>query len=809
MTFDRLSGPWSGDSDGSADDVPQVNRRWLLQASGAGLAAGLAGCAGGPRERTYEASWVSLAADGRPSGVSFVGDDEVTTTRTEELSDFSVEATIVSHTATYDRSSVAGEQPFGDGSTIGLVATPEASEFGQTLNPVARNPIEDLLTGDAGKAFLRQLDVDPSWSDGPRQLRATDDQLLGTATTVETYAGTTGDDEFVLLNAAKVTVDGDVVLVGEAHTRPASEGTDADTGAVDRAVELFVPILPLVVRERDPGSEGTPTTDEPAEFPPGRIPMDEVPKDIRKRAVRLAEDAAGAAVTWEDPPSLGTFAHVVERPDVEGVAYYELALEPKGFVVAATGKHDAPLPHFSTDTAPMGVELEKQGEGELGRLVWIDRLRYVAEDPEGNVLATRGNQVPKIEGLEALLEYDDEGPRSVEFGPHEDLDLAEDDRVDEGYEAEQLLAENDVDPPEEFSFERWESHEQLLDGYEEAYGPLLADLAEWGAEQWAKLDDEASVRRVGAGQRHREPLLDGEAVGAVGGHAAGAATARLREREAAHDVLEVVAPADASPGDSFDVTIEDGDGGETLTYHVEDDGGNAEGPAGEMDWVGAESAPGNKYWAGGFPIQPKYHQFDHDGCKVGCGPVAWALLFGWGDQQAHGGKFNSTWWPRYGLYLDGGGRWSNGDEQAPDHNGGDNGGPKEVMKELNRHVNVFCVGDSGATAPWDMDEANRYLWGRTGTKLTTVHSWTGRPIPAAKRRTRRSIKGNAPGKGRTPTIVGKGWLSHYPMAFSYWQIWWKSDKVKVNNGWGGFGRVGGSAIEWISATSWFSGEIYP
>lgn len=62
-----------------------------------------------------------------------------------------------------------------------------------------------------------------------------------------------------------------------------------------------------------------------------------------------------------------------------------------------------------------------------------------------------------------------------------------------------------------------------------------------------------------------------------------------------------------------------------------------------------------------------------------------------------------------------------------------------------------------------------------------------------------------------------GWLSHYPMAFGYaYQertvrycfIWCWTDTVYdrwfyVNQGWGGRGN------DWVSASTWFAGEIFP
>lgn len=555
--------------------------------------------------------------------------------------------------------------------------------------------------------------------------------------------------------------------------------------------------------------------EETDQLPPGRIPMEEVPQDIRRRAARLLEDAQGTPVTWESA-ELGEFAHPIGRPDVDGIAYYELAVEPVGFVVCATGKHDAPIPHWNTDAPTIGASLEELGGNELGRLVWIDRLRYVAEDPDGRKMAARGNDVPRIEGLEALFEADEAGPRRVRYGPQEEVPDTADQEVEEDYEPQLLVEENNRNPPEEFSFGRWESYGQLVDNYVAAYGPLLEDLRRRASRAWDEL--EARPRSLGIGATYREPLIDGqtvEAVEAVDGDAAGKLFVERQARNGAHDVLELTPMDGAAPGEVVEVTLTDGEDRERLTYRVEDES-DYRPQSGRMDWVGTDGATdadaitADTDWAGGFRLHPYYRQFPYQGCAVGCGPVAWALLFGWGDKQADGGKFNSTWWPRFGLYLENGGRWRDGarDKVAPDKNWQDNGGPKNVMKELNGHLNVFCLGDSGATAPWDMDKAVRYLRGRTYTRLEIHHSWSGRPIKRARIETRESIRGNANNKGPTPVVVGKGWMSHYPMAYAYWDSTWHPDHVKVNNGWGE-NPNGAQANEWIWAQTWFSGEIYP
>lgn len=216
----------------------------------------------------------------------------------------------------------------------------------------------------------------------------------------------------------------------------------------------------------------------------------------------------------------------------------------------------------------------------------------------------------------------------------------------------------------------------------------------------------------------------------------------------------------------------------------------------------------NIFWAaGGGEAQPRYGQFDYRGCAVGCGPVAWAILFCWGDRQAHTG--NAYWAPRTGLYLRDGGRGA--DDVAPLTQ---TTGVVNVIRELNGQVGTFCILGSGATLPGDMPGAWRYLNGRTGTRLEC--HWNSFGIH------RTSIANEAAESicyRRTPAVIGTGWLSHYPVAFGYawqrrivrkrflWEEWTETVTdtcFYVNNGWGG-----GGAGQWIDASTWFSGEIHP
>lgn len=214
------------------------------------------------------------------------------------------------------------------------------------------------------------------------------------------------------------------------------------------------------------------------------------------------------------------------------------------------------------------------------------------------------------------------------------------------------------------------------------------------------------------------------------------------------------------------------------------------------------------WWAGNDGDQSRYRQFDVGGCAAGCGPVAWAMLFGWADRKAHAG--DAYWWPRTGLYLANGGRGA--DAVAPVNQ---DGGIDNIIVELRGEVHTFCMFGQGATAPWDMSGATAYLSGRTGTRLETRYNSVGLHEDYLRDRARDSIRDR-----RTPAVIGTGWLTHYPLAYAYaeetrivrncflfacWDEVQTSRCFKINNGWGG----GGSTAEWIAASTWFAGEIFP
>jgi hypothetical protein len=180
------------------------------------------------------------------------------------------------------------------------------------------------------------------------------------------------------------------------------------------------------------------------------------------------------------------------------------------------------------------------------------------------------------------------------------------------------------------------------------------------------------------------------------------------------------------------------------------------------------------------------------------------MLLGWADRRASAG--DPLWSSRWGIYRQGGGYGADAVAPITQDTGIDS-----VIREIRGYVGTFCIGASGATFPWSMGSAYRYLTGRSYVGIQTHWNSLGIHEGWIKDWAAQSIQGRG-----VPAIIGTGWLSHYPMAYGYaWErrivrtcaIWcWDTvqycDWFYVNQGWGGYGN------EWIAASTWFAGSIF-
>lgn len=225
-------------------------------------------------------------------------------------------------------------------------------------------------------------------------------------------------------------------------------------------------------------------------------------------------------------------------------------------------------------------------------------------------------------------------------------------------------------------------------------------------------------------------------------------------------------------------------------------------------WEGVRSGEDGPWssWAatwtrGATSGQCLYDQFTYNGCEVGCGPVAWAMLFGWADRRADLG--DPDWSYRWGLYRQDGGRGF--DDVAPRFT---TTGARNVIKELNDEMGTFCLLGNGATLPGDMQKADRYLSGRTYATIETHFDKFGIQSSGLHDLARDDVLNE--GK---PSIIGTGWLTHYPVVVGFATrsrerqvLFWTERETQnvfyLNLGWGG--RSNG----WYDTGTWFCGRIF-
>ena len=168
----------------------------------------------------------------------------------------------------------------------------------------------------------------------------------------------------------------------------------------------------------------------------------------RERAQRTIDEHRGSdmAPGWAQA-QLVVAPRPMYRPDVSGIAYYEFAVKPAGFIVVATGGHDYPVPHWNFKGRPLSAELEAMtGKRAVHKIYKLDTLCYVAEDATGKKLANLG-------GIPSKLEADGQG----------------------GYRQSD-----------------WQSWQDLKRGYTRSYLALIANLQQDALDAWA---DEAMRRR--------------------------------------------------------------------------------------------------------------------------------------------------------------------------------------------------------------------------------------------------------------------------------------------------------------------------
>lgn len=244
-----------------------------------------------------------------------------------------------------------------------------------------------------------------------------------------------------------------------------------------------------------------------------RVTMDEVPMDVRRRAVRALEAALTSTLSRQElgKARLGDEVSPVYRPDLKEVAYWEFEVVgittvlpistdeakefDRGFIVVATGAHDVPIPHFSLELAPPSRQLEA-GFGDATRIVKLDSLCYVAEDEKGTMLGRIGTMPPKLPTLPRA-------PKSAAGWATSLTTSGRDEVVEDGDKAStaRLSRSRTSRPIKEYG--PWDSWDDCTRGYSDAYAPHLTALAQRATYPWAI---EALTDKYGQGIREGDTL---------------------------------------------------------------------------------------------------------------------------------------------------------------------------------------------------------------------------------------------------------------------------------------------------------------
>ena len=504
--------------------------------------------------------------------------------------------------------------------------------------------------------------------------------------------------------------------------------------------------------------------------PPTTMPLEAVPAIARTLAEECLNDNRDidGDNSWEDAV-LAPIAYLVYNPAVQGIAYIEfkvmegpppppenpLALPPappedRGYILISLTKNDIPIVDFSTEGMTHSERLRARAGSVLVRTFRYDTFLWVAENAQGERVAQLGPD--PLRWPDSILDH---AGKSFHF------------YVDEL--GEQIPSDIPSIIPEPY-----ESYQSFKQHYVESefIRRTRQRRAERARIQWSLhegIDPQSIVVQLGA----QTTILEGKEVESFIASNPELAT------------IEILALGLSITGNSVGGTIlhvvftNDTEQGYALI--VNETGTLSPAPTGGAIVTTAWTT----YKAGSKSDQRWYDQFTYGSCAVGCGPCAWAMLYGWFDHMGMADAIQGT---------------------APSYN---NTAVKNCMANVNGYVGTYCVGDNGATNPWSMHKG--YKWRDVRGINCTVHSHYDIP-PLLSWEGRQTATETIVNKG-IPAIIGLSlttWTWHYALAYVYRYRSQSQDgtvinveeQYKCNMGWGS------SKPEWHSAYDvWFGAEI--
>jgi len=310
-----------------------------------------------------------------------------------------------------------------------------------------------------------------------------------------------------------------------------------------------------------------------------RVKKEKVPIEIRRRAARHLEAIRGTEMAaGGDGAQIGDEACPIYRPDVKGIAYWELEIagvkatnrnggengsrrhSSNGFLIVSNGGHDVPIPHWSFELEPPSRGLEAQsGDAKVAKIVKLDSLAYVAEDAKGTYLSHIGQFPPMPAGLPTELP---KARKLSSLQTHPTTATKTDKRV-----AKQAAETTGARLPKP-KVTAWKSWGQAKKQYASAYKLHLGALRAHAAPSWQIEDLVAKFGEgIHEGNRLVVPLLSAGKVELTGD---GAKSVKMRMLDRNPPAVELVAGgAEQKQEQEFQLRLSYRDGSsETLTFFV-------------------------------------------------------------------------------------------------------------------------------------------------------------------------------------------------------------------------------------------------
>lgn len=502
--------------------------------------------------------------------------------------------------------------------------------------------------------------------------------------------------------------------------------------------------------------------------------------------------------SWKNA-HLGSSVNLFFRPDIQDPSYYEFIVEPSGFIILSANENDWPIAHFSSTGKPIGnilVEKGKSSGKSAEKFYKLDSLSYVAEDAKGQLASNLGDMPLKVSGMDSAILKTAQGSVTLKPGEGEG----------DGKPIANRSAEKTGTDSLPIQFQKWNSWSELKDGYASNYKVFLEAQRNEAADEWAIQQFLVNNGEgLFPGDEYGLAMLYPNATFDISGPGKDYISYKMMKRTGMSDALQIQVLNKVPPEGKveFGVSIGYKNGqNEKLKFAVLDPARVKRPSDGEINLkeIGTILATPMEqklkvqwHWeawstpvsAGTAADQRHYCQWDEDGCYIGCGPVAWAMDFCWADYQSC-----THWddpWDHGGAY----------DGCAPEYQDDQ---VNDMIREIHDDVDTYCFGDSGATNPWDMDEAWHYLDGRT---TMGFHAEYG---PLGSHDCRNCAR-DAIRELHVPVVIGTGFYEHYPLAWQYryrddnWG--WRTDRdVYVNMGWCGAGDG------WIHLSTFFCGYVY-